>query len=179
MPLRCHSPTQLQARTSTSARPLSASRTSSRTRAQSPSSSSRTRPRLARAAQGRLHGHQVHDRHLGRPPPVQQATVRHRADPRGPGHHQAPPGQVRPPRPRLPRGDAAQAGCAGDVCARGVCTFELACRGWCARWEGVAVRFRGVLCGCAGLVRSPSRPAARGLRSGGRWMSDIVFRCCF
>ena len=79
----------------------------------------------------------------------------------------------------LPRGDAAQAGCAGDVCARGVCTFELACRGWCARWEGVAVRFRGVLCGCAGLVRSPSRPAARGLRSGGRWMSDIVFRCCF
>ena len=37
----------------------------------------------------------------------------------------------------------ASRGCAGDVCARGVCTFELACRGWCARWEGVAVRFGG------------------------------------
>ena len=34
---------------------------------------------------------------------------------------------------------ALRSGRAGDVCARGVCTCGLACRGRCARWEGVAV----------------------------------------
>ena len=70
-------------------------------------------------------------------------------------------------------GVALRLGCAGDVCARGVCTFELACQDWCGRWDGIAVRFGGGLCGCAGLVRSPMTSVARGLRSGGGWMSDI------